>query len=222
MVAIGYNFALKGVDKIMQNVRSILLLINYFLTTDSPQLLKFNKRFKSFLMKKYSFAAMLILLSSFSLMAQQDHSSHQHTTPVSQPASADSSPVSQLLTSYYGIKDALVKSNAASASSAALEFVKTANAIDYKLISEGNINALVKDAAKISETKDINKQRQYFANLSENMFTVAKSVKLSNKPVYQAYCPMKKTYWLTNEKAIKNPYYGNTMLTCGSITATLE
>ena len=173
-------------------------------------------------MEKYSFAIILILWSTFSLMAQHDHSSHQNVTPAGQPVSADSSLTSRLLTSYYDIKDALVKGNAALASSSASIFVKTANGIDYKLIAEGNINALVKDAGKISDTKDINKQRQYFANLSENMFAIAKAVKLSNDPVYQGYCPMKKTYWLTNEKVIKNPYYGSTMLTCGNIIATLE
>ncbi|RYF82932.1 MAG: DUF3347 domain-containing protein, partial [Chitinophagaceae bacterium] len=36
------------------------------------------------------------------------------------------------------------------------------------------------------------------------------------------YCPMKKALWLSNEKAIKNPYYGSAMLTCGKVTETIE
>ena len=66
----------------------------------------------------------------------------------------------QLLTSYYGIKDALVTGNAAKAAASAGEFVKAANGIDYKIISEGNIHALVKDAGAISETTDLKKQRK--------------------------------------------------------------
>ena len=131
-------------------------------------------------------------------------------------------PLSQLLTYYYNIKNALVADDFTSASTNARSFVKTANSVDYKLISEGNINTLVKDATKIAEAKDIKNQRIYFANLSTNMAAVAKAVKLTDQPVYLTYCPMKKAYWLSNEKAIKNPYYGSAMLTCGEVTETIQ
>ena len=127
----------------------------------------------------------------------------------------------QLLTSYYNIKNALVAGDATSASANALAFTKTVNSIDYKIISEGNIHTLANDAGRIAEAKDIKKQREYFANFSINMAAVVKSVKLTDQPIYQAYCPMKKAYWLSNEKAIKNPYYGSSMLTCGQVTETL-
>ena len=129
--------------------------------------------------------------------------------------------LSQLLTSYYNIKDALVAGNATSASANAEQFVKSANGIDYKVISEGNINALVKDARLISEAKGVDKQRQFFATFSTNIVALAKAVKLTSEPVYEAYCPMKKSYWLSSDKAIKNPYFGNAMLTCGNVKETL-
>ncbi len=135
---------------------------------------------------------------------------------------AQDSTSKSLLTYYYEVKNALVAGDAPNASLSAGQFVKAANATDYKLISEGNISALVKDASKISGTKDLAKQRQYFENFSANMIAVAKAVKLSGQPVYQAYCPMKKASWLSQEKAIKNPYYGSSMLTCGEVTATIQ
>lgn len=128
----------------------------------------------------------------------------------------------QLLTYYYNIKNALVSGNASDAATAANSFLKAANTIDYKIISEGNINTLVKDAGAIAATTDIKKQRAYFASFSTNMAAVAKSVKLTDKPIYNAYCPMKKAYWLSSEKAIKNPYYGSSMLTCGEVTETIQ
>jgi hypothetical protein len=130
--------------------------------------------------------------------------------------------LSQLLSQYYNVKDALVAGNGNEAAAKASEFIKIANSIDYKLISEGNINALLKDATPISETKDIKVQRLHFANLSNNMVTLAKALKLTNQPIYQAYCPMKKANWLSNEQAIKNPYYGSAMLTCGSVVETIN
>lgn len=129
--------------------------------------------------------------------------------------------LSQLLTQYYNIKDALVAGKSTVASAKADEFIKTANTIDYKLISEGNINALLKDATPISENKDIKKQRQHFSNFSNNMATLAKAVKLSSEPIYKAYCPMQKANWLSSSKEIKNPYYGSAMLTCGSVVETI-
>lgn len=130
--------------------------------------------------------------------------------------------LSQLLTQYYQLKDALVAGNGNQASAKAGEFIKTANGIDYKLISEGNINALLKDASPISETKDVTIQRRHFANLSNNMATLAKTLKLGTEPVYLQHCPMKKANWLSNEKTIKNPYYGNAMLTCGKVVETIN
>ena len=130
--------------------------------------------------------------------------------------------LSQLLSQYYSIKDALVNGSSSFASTKAGEFIKTANGIDYKLISEGNINALLKDATPISESKDIKIQRDHFANLSNNMVTLAKSMKMTNVPIYQAYCPMKKTNWLSNSAEIKNPYYGSAMLTCGKVVEIIQ
>ena len=129
---------------------------------------------------------------------------------------------SQLLHSYYNIKNALAAGNANAASISAEQFVKTTNGIDYKVISEGNINTLLKDATAISESKDLKNQRMHFANLSTNMFAVAKSVKLTDQLVYYTYCPMKKAYWLSNEAAIKNPYFGSAMPTCGKVVETLR
>jgi hypothetical protein len=137
----------------------------------------------------------------------------------------DSTPhyqLSQLLIQYYNIKDALVTGNNNVASAKAEEFIKTANTIDYKLISEGNINALLKDATSISESKDIKQQRQQFANLSNNMATLARAVKFTSQPIYQVYCPMQKANWLSSSKEIKNPYFGSAMLTCGKVVETIN
>ena len=128
----------------------------------------------------------------------------------------------QLLSHYYAVKDALVAGNANQAAFHAEAFLKNANGADHKNISEGSIDMLVKDAGKIAGTKDIKKQREYFANLSTDMASLLKTVKPHDQPVYQAHCPMKKAYWLTSEKVIKNPYYGSSMLTCGAITETIQ
>ncbi|ASU34128.1 DUF3347 domain-containing protein [Mucilaginibacter xinganensis] len=80
---------------------------------------------------------------------------------------------------------------------------------------------LIFDSRHMSETADIEHQREHFANLSKNMFEVLKGAKLNTATIYEQYCPMKKAYWLSESNQIKNPYYGDKMLTCGKVTETL-
>ena len=128
---------------------------------------------------------------------------------------------SSLLSSYYNLKNALVSSNAEAASAGATAFVKAIDAAGKETVNDSTRKVLLADAGAIAETKDLKVQRVKFATLSANMFALAKVVKLSTAPVYQQYCPMKKASWLSDNKAIKNPYYGSAMLTCGSVKETL-
>ncbi|MDB4902918.1 MAG: hypothetical protein JWQ63_2199 [Mucilaginibacter sp.] len=142
---------------------------------------------------------------------------------------AKPSALAPLLSSYYDIKNALVNSNSADAATHAGEFLKAINGVDMKSISAADMpafmalqNKLAFDARHISESTDIDHQREHFANFSTNFFKLAKTVKLTDQPVYYTYCPMKKSYWLSADAAIKNPYFGKQMLTCGKVTQTLN
>ncbi len=139
------------------------------------------------------------------------------------------SSLSSLLPAYYDLKNVLVNSDAATACTKAGELVKAINSVDKKILSASEAKTftdlqekLIFDARHISENKTIEHQREHFASLSLNFYTLAKAVKLSDKPVYQQYCPMKKSYWLSTEANIKNPYYGKSMLTCGKVTDTIK
>ena len=126
-----------------------------------------------------------------------------------------------LLTSYYTIKDALVKGNTDAAHINAAEFLKAINETEKAIIAPEYKSSLESDATAISLSNNIKVQREKFASLSVNLFALAKKIKLSAVPIYQMYCPMKKAVWLSDTKSIKNPYYGSAMLTCGSIKETL-
>lgn len=126
-----------------------------------------------------------------------------------------------ILTQYYALKDNLIEGNAPKAAASAGEFIHLVKQSSNTGVKPFQASLLA-DAKKISGTTDLKKQREYFATLSNTMITLAKSVKLDTRPVYVDYCPMKKTYWLSNDKAIKNPYYGAAMLTCGSVSDTFQ
>lgn len=135
----------------------------------------------------------------------------------------------ELLTRYYALKNALVSSNATLAATEAAGFSKALDNMDMQKqpsAIQDKMKTLAgqlrKESALIAGSKDLSVQREKFAGLSEAMIGFAKLVKLSSGPVYVDYCPMKKSSWLSAEKPIRNPYYGNSMLTCGRITDTLQ
>ncbi len=172
---------------------------------------------------------LIILSIAIFSLSLSTKANHNHFSGILSNESSDSSSLSQLLTLYYNIKDALVASNSELAATNAGEFVKAINNIDMKSLSASDhavfmsLNTkLAFDARHISESKEISHQREHFKNFSDNIFALAKKTKLSSQPVYQQYCPMKKAYWLSNETAIKNPYFGSQMPDCGKVTATLK
>lgn len=157
-------------------------------------------------MKKYIFTIVLSLFAIISISAQ----------------SKKDAQVSKLYQNYIAIKSALASDDADKTSKAATEFIKTASAIDYKVVSEGNLNTLKKDATAISEARTITAQRETFFNLSDNMIVLAKEFKLSDNPIYVQYCPMADGSWLSDEKKIINPYYGSSMLSCGNVKSEIK
>lgn len=145
------------------------------------------------------------------------------------PVFSQNSQTQSLLTSYYSIKDALLISDAATAALKAGELSKILGNLDTELLSESERTAfkgfqekLAADAKFISTASDLSAQRAQLASLSIHFFKLAKAVKLTREPIYYDYCPMKKSYWLSDHQAIKNPYFGKQMLTCGAIKETLK
>jgi hypothetical protein len=133
---------------------------------------------------------------------------------------------------YFSLKDALVKTDAATASSNATTLLASLNTIDMGKMKMEEHMAFMKvekdlkmDVQHISESKEIDHQRDHFISLSKNMIALIKASK-SNTAVYVQHCPManegKGADWLSKENAVKNPYYGNMMLTCGKTVETIK
>ena len=92
--------------------------------------------------------------------------------------------IAKLYQNYLNIKTALAADNSDDASKAANTFIKSASMVDYKVLSEGNLNVLRKDASKIAESRSIETQRDSFNGLSKNMISLAKTFKLSGDSVF--------------------------------------
>ncbi|MDB5125821.1 DUF3347 domain-containing protein [Mucilaginibacter sp.] len=143
-------------------------------------------------------------------------------------AAAQNTAVDKMTTSYIGVKNALVGSNATLAKTRSAELlaalstpVKGLQPAQQKLLAT-YLDKLKFDSRHISETTVIDHQREHFASLSKNMYSLLSGLKLNSTTVYQQYCPMKKAAWLSESEDIRNPYYGDDMLECGKVTATLK
>lgn len=147
-----------------------------------------------------------------------------------QPVQEDT--MKEVYNAYFSIKDALVKSDGKTAAVKASELLKAINAVPMDKMKSDQHAAWMKvlpelkeDATHISDTQDAKHERDHFVTLSSNIHTVMKAFG-STDAVYYQKCPManggKGANWLSKEKAIKNPYYGSAMLTCGSTIETLK
>ncbi|MBW4890434.1 DUF3347 domain-containing protein [Mucilaginibacter sp. HMF5004] len=139
------------------------------------------------------------------------------------------SAINKIISDYLDVKNTLFSGdgNATQAKAKVLYtviagFPVKAMSQDQKTIWAKYADKLQFDSRHISETNAIGHQREHFASLSNNMFTVVKALKVNSTTIYQQYCPMKKAYWLSETQDIKNPYYGAEMADCGKITETLK
>ena len=161
-------------------------------------------------------------------MAQDaDHSSHSNIAEAPK-----STQLTIVFDNYFAVKDALVQTNGSMASEkskvllTSIKAVKMDNlAMDVHTVWMKVKNDLIEDAEHISDTKEASHQRDHFMSLSQNMYALMKVAKYE-QPVYYQFCPMandgKGANWLSKENAVKNPYYGSQMMSCGKTVETIK
>lgn len=163
------------------------------------------------------------------------HGNHSHGSADAsskKEAPRDRSQLKPILDDYFSVKDALLKGDAVIASAKAGELAASIKSIDMNKLSPAEhtvwmkvMQSMAANTEDIAKSRDIAKQRNAFAALSESVYVLAKSSK-QDAPVYYQHCPMfsggKGANWLSREKTVKNPYYGSQMLTCGSTVETIN
>lgn len=152
--------------------------------------------------------------------------------PVKAAENQKENQLTAIFDNYFAVKDALVKTDGNGASSKAKELLASINKVKMETLKTDEhvvwmkvYKELKEDAEHIAETKDAAHQRDHFMTLSKNMYELLKASKVET-PTYYQFCPMandgKGANWLSKENAVKNPYYGATMLTCGKTVETIK
>lgn len=135
--------------------------------------------------------------------------------------------------SYLPIKDALVKTDAEATQKTISPAKSNLVKVDMKLL-EGKahdiwmelLRPIQSSLDKIAQTSDVEEQRKHFEALSDNLIEAVEYFGVVEDTIYRQYCPMafrdQGAYWLSGEKEIRNPYFGDKMLTCGEVKGTYQ
>jgi hypothetical protein len=141
--------------------------------------------------------------------------------------------LASVFTSYVELKDAFVSSDASKVKTEAKETNESLAKVDMKLVSGAAHNdwmnylaTLQSSLKEIQESSDIEAQRKAFSTLSDNLYKSVKAFGLGGKEAFYEFCPMafnnEGAYWLSDQAQIKNPYFGDKMLTCGEVKEKLK
>ncbi|CAM1374698.1 efflux RND transporter periplasmic adaptor subunit [Tenacibaculum xiamenense] len=135
--------------------------------------------------------------------------------------------------SYIVVKDALVESNKLKANDGARDFNSNLNKVNMSLLNDDKahkkwmelIKILKSSGKKIETVQTIEEQRTQFKILSDHLI-LAVEVFGIRETTYKQYCPMansdKGAYWLSKEKQVLNPYFGDKMLKCGEVKQVIN
>ncbi len=142
--------------------------------------------------------------------------------------------LAELVQRYLAVQAALALDNADSAAQAAAQAGGVLPAVGAALTDDDagtrpawskHSPGMRKALAAMAAATDIAVQRQQFDLLSGELLTLIDRVgNPTAAKVYRMHCPMafdRGADWLQGDQKVRNPYYGDTMLGCGSVTKTL-
>ena len=133
------------------------------------------------------------------------------------------------LDTYFDLKNALVASDEKKAASLAselreeLENIESGTSDKMLTVHSEKILELL---TAISKSTDLENQRDHFRILSEQIIAITRNMENFKNELYVQHCPMansnKGADWLSQSNEVRNPYYGEAMLSCGEVTEILK
>src|SRR5258706_1478878 len=122
-------------------------------------------------------------------------------------------PVKSVLDHYLKIQAELANDSVKGVGEHASAIAKAIKGDEMKMLSP----EIAKQAEGLAQAKDVKVAREAFKPLSASLAKYLADNKAGVGTYHEAYCPMAKANWLQTGKAIKNPYMGKAMLSCGEL-----
>jgi Cu(I)/Ag(I) efflux system membrane fusion protein len=130
---------------------------------------------------------------------------------------------------YLQMKNAFVESDAKRVSAFANSTLQKINSIpesELGKMEKSHLGQIEKMLTAIAENDDLENQRSHFVVLNQNMVPLVMNVDAPDQQFYIQNCPMTNNnngaFWISTDKEIRNPYYGDAMLTCGSVIDSIQ
>jgi hypothetical protein len=131
------------------------------------------------------------------------------------------------------MKDAFVASSASEVKTSAQAVADALAKIDMKLLkgdAHSDWMAYSKDLKEqiniIAKTTDLNEQRKAYKPFNDAFYKAVKAFGVGEREAFYQYCPMALNntggHWFSDNKEIRNPYYGSSMLKCGKVVETIK
>ena len=138
-----------------------------------------------------------------------------------------------LFTEYLSMKDALTNDNLENAKKAGSNILKTVDGLNMALFTGESHNVWMGLSSDLKNTlqhvqhfKTLEEIRKAFQQVSNTIIGLETSFNPNDEALYVMHCPMannnKGADWLSTSKEVKNPYYGQSMLTCGEVTKEIK
>jgi hypothetical protein len=150
---------------------------------------------------------------------------------------------SELMSSYYQLKDALVDWDTTKANQAALLIKQRADSLPMKQLKADSTIVLTAQNLAGSVSNEVNgfvgeptieQKRREFNMITDELYNLIRTVRYDGETIYHERCPMafnetEEGFWLSNTNKIVNPYLGNKhpkynskMVGCGEVVDSLD
>lgn len=161
----------------------------------------------------------------------------QKPVAIGQHTSTFTQSYSELIAAYLGLKDALVASDTAKASAAALKLAIASDSLKVNEIqgdtsniikqTAGTYTSMITSSAKgLAGENSLTEMRKEFEMIADNLWQLTRVVKYDGQKLFWQYCPMafnnRGAYWISSERQVRNPYFGDQMLECGKVADSLD
>ena len=135
--------------------------------------------------------------------------------------------------SYIEVKNGFVKTDKDQVTKKVKEFNLNLGKVNIELLKNDRareewikiVKVLKSSSQKIEKSNAIEEQKNQFKILSDHLILAVELFGIQ-ETTYKQFCPMansdKGAYWLSKEKQILNPYFGDEMLKCGEVKQVIN
>lgn len=141
--------------------------------------------------------------------------------------------IAPILSGYLDMNNALADDNSEGAAEAGNKLLSGLEDVEMNTIPEDKTDAylelaaLVKEGAEfiIEDKGQIEFQREHLEDLTEDMLDLIDLLG-TTQTLYVIHCPMAFDDtggdWISDSKEVRNPYFGDSMLTCGAVVKEFQ